>query len=306
MLTDIVEQVERGAPQRTLKGGALDLGARALPQIPRHSGDRNRTSPFAFTGDKFEFRAVGSSATSAWPNSVMNTIVADSIQHLAAELEKAAGPRPGSAKLQAAVRTVLKGVIKRHKRIIFNGDGYSKRWHLEAKRRGLPVLTDSVQAIPVLGSAKAVKLFGRHKVLNKAEVQSRVESLLEKYTQQLAIESEVMVMMARQFILPAATKQQTLLAQAVGSCREAGVDCGETLAALEEFAALLSRFNIALVRLEKAAGRRNGSLAQQARRFKRTVRPRMAELRTLGDELETRVAAEFWPLASYRELLFTK
>ena len=306
MLTDIVEQLEKGVPKRTLKAGALDLGARALPQIPRHSGDRNRTSPFAFTGDKFEFRAVGSSATSAWPNTVMNTIVADSLDQIATELEQRLGPKATPGRLQTGVRAVLKSIIKQHKRIIFNGDGYSPSWRVEARRRGLPDLADSVEAIPVLGAPKAIKLFGRYKVLNRAEVESRVHTLMEKYTHQLEIESESMVLMARQLIFPAATKHQTNLAHAVASCQEAGVNCSEMMATLEEFVGLVSRFKTALVKLEEASECRCDDVFEQARYLKRAVHPLMDELRELGDKLETQVAADLWPLASYRELLFIK
>src|SRR5688572_28685891 len=142
MLSDILEQVEKGLPKRTIRGGILDMGAKTLPQLPRHSGDRNRTSPFAFTGNKFEFRAVGSSASIAWPNTVLNTIVAESLDYVASELERAVGARPSPAKLQSAVISVLKKVIKQHKRVFFDGNNYSEEWHAEAERRGLPNLRD--------------------------------------------------------------------------------------------------------------------------------------------------------------------
>src|SRR5262249_11201646 len=153
-------------PSRTLKGGALDLGAASLPQLPRHSGDRNRTSPFAFTGNKFEFRAVGSSATAAWPNTVMNTIVAESLDYLATRLEKKVGPKPAAEKLEQAVLVLLQEVISSHKRVIFNGDGYSAEWHREAERRGLPHLRDTVEALPVLGAPQVIALFEKYRVLN--------------------------------------------------------------------------------------------------------------------------------------------
>ncbi|MDX2115376.1 MAG: glutamine synthetase III, partial [Planctomycetota bacterium] len=155
MLTDIIEQLETGTPKRTLRGGTLDLGARSLPQLPRDAGDRNRTSPFAFTGNKFEFRAVGSSQSSAWPNTVLNTIVAESLDVVATRLEKAVGANVTEAKLLVAVKSVLKDVIKEHKRVIFNGDGYTAEWHAEAERRGLPNLKDTVDAIPAFKSKKA-------------------------------------------------------------------------------------------------------------------------------------------------------
>src|SRR6185369_13634200 len=135
MLTDILAQIEKGVPKRTLRGGKLDLGARTLPQLPRHSGDRNRTSPFAFTGNKFEFRAVGSSAAVAWPVTVLNTIVADSLAFIADSLEKALGKNPTEAKLASAVASLLQKIVKQHKRVIFNGDGYDIAWHKEAEKR---------------------------------------------------------------------------------------------------------------------------------------------------------------------------
>jgi glutamine synthetase len=173
MLSDILAQVEQGLPKRTIQGGTLDLGARTLPQIPRHSGDRNRTSPFAFTGNKFEFRAVGSTASVAWPTTVFNTITAESLDYIATELEKAAGSNPSAAKQQSAVLGVLKKVIKEHKRVVFDGDGYSADWHVEAEKRGLPHLRDSVAAFPVLKAKKTVELFKKYGVLTRAEVDSR-------------------------------------------------------------------------------------------------------------------------------------
>ena len=136
MLTDILDQLESGKPRSTVKGGTLDLGATTLPLVPRHAGDRNRTSPFAFTGNKFEFRAVGSTAHVAWPNTVLNTIVAESLDFMATDLEKRAGKKPTAAKLESAVRAMLKGVVKKHRRVCFDGDGYNSKWHDEAAKIG--------------------------------------------------------------------------------------------------------------------------------------------------------------------------
>lgn len=306
MLTDIVEQLDKGAPKRTLKGGALRLGATTLPQIPRHSGDRNRTSPFAFTGKRFEFRAVGASATSAWPNTVMNTIVVESLDYLATELEAAVGNRPTAAKLEAAVKKVLKTVIKAHKRIIFNGDNYSPEWHAEAAKRGLPDLRNCVEAIPVLSSPKAVRLFKKYRVLNKAELQSRVNAFMEQYALTQNIEAEAMVLLARQAILPAALNHQARLAEAVASTQNAGVECPASRETLEQFVALVSRFTAKLKTLADAQSREHNDLLKRARYMNAEVAPRMDDLRQLGDELETQVAADLWPLPSYREVLFIK
>ncbi len=306
MLTDIVEQLEKGAPQRTLKRGAIDLGATTLPQLPRHSGDRNRTSPFAFTGNKFEFRAVGASATSAWPNTVINTIVAESIDYLATQLEKAVGPKPTRAKLETAVKAVLKKLVKQHKRVIFNGDNYAESWHKEAARRGLPNLKNSVEVIPVLSSKKTLDLFTKYRVLNKAEVQSRTNIFVHRYVEQLLIESEQMVLMGRTLILPAAIEQQRRQSEAIQLTEAVGVDCSSQKESLAALVDLLQRFTEKLDELAEADNHRQDDHVKQARYLRDKVIPLMNELRALGDELETVVAADIWPLPSYRELLFIK
>ncbi len=315
MLTDIIEQLEKGLPTRTIKGGAIDLGARSLPQIPRDTGDRNRTSPFAFTGNKFEFRAPGASMTAAWPNTIINTIVAESLDYLATELEKAAGARPTDAKLKGAVKSVLKKVVKQHKRIIFNGDNYAKKWEKEAEKRGLPNLRDSVEALPVLRTKKAVDLFRKYGVMNKAEVDGRVHILLEKYAMQLQIEAEQMVLIARQAILPAALEHQANLAEAVASTQAAGVEADHVQKMLEEFVALVTAFSKATDALDAArpgnglSGAHGGESEDPlklARMMRDKVIPKMNILRELGDKLEQHVAGDLWPLPTYRELLFIK
>ncbi|HEX6644056.1 MAG TPA: glutamine synthetase III [Gemmatimonadales bacterium] len=306
MLTDILEQLEKGSPQRTLRGGTLNLGARTLPQLPRHSGDRNRTSPFAFTGNKFEFRAVGSSASIAWPATVLNTIVAESIDHLATELEKAAGKNPSDEKRAEAVLAVLKKVIHEHKRVIFDGDGYSAAWHRDAEKRGLPILADSAAAFPVLGAKKAKDLFAKYNVLTPAEVESRMHIAVEKFVKQLTIEAETMVSIARAQILPASLEHQTLLAQAVASTDAAGVDAAEDREALAQFVEMVSRLRAATVALEKACAHHVADPLKHATHINGKVKPAMEELRAAVDALEVHVAAELWPLPTYRELLFLK
>ena len=307
MLTDIVNQLERGQPERTLKGGAMDLGARSLPMLRRDSGDRNRTSPFAFTGNKFEFRAVGASQSVAWPVTVVNTIVAESLDAIASEIEQRAGSsRPGPDKLQAAVLPVLQKVVSQHKRIIFNGDGYSAEWHAEAERRGLPNLKDCTTALTVLTSEKNRALFQRHGVLTKDELESRATILLEKYIKELHIEAEAMVLMARQVILPAAVSHQTHLSQAVSASKAAGAEHGEIKAELDLFAKLTAGFRSKLEALDQAHAHHEADHHAQAVYLKTKVLPLMSELRALGDELETRCATSLWPVPSYRELLFIK
>ncbi|HVZ36002.1 MAG TPA: hypothetical protein VG963_26425, partial [Polyangiaceae bacterium] len=252
MLTDIIEQLETGTPKRTIKGGQLDLGARTLPMLPRHSGDRNRTSPFAFTGNKFEFRAVGSSQSSAWPNTVLNTIVAESLDFVATSLEKSVGSSANETKLQNAAKALLKSIIKQHKRVIFNGDGYTSEWHAEAAKRGLPNFRNTVEALPALKSKKSVDLFKKFKVMNKAEVESRTHILMEKFNKQVAIEADTMVSMARTLLLPAAYKQQGRLAETIAATQAAGVEVDGQIEALELYVALVEKFTAAIDTLEEA------------------------------------------------------
>lgn len=301
MLTDIVEQLESGTIDRTLKGGALDLGARTLPQIPRHSGDRNRTSPFAFTGNKFEFRAVGSSQTVAWPNTVLNTMVAESLDYIATELEARLPESTSNEQRREAAVSVMQGIIRDHKRIIFNGDNYSAEWHAEAERRGLPNLRDSVAAIPALGTEKNVELFEKYSVLSREEVESRVHIFMEKYTKELQIESEAMVLIGRQIILPAAVEYQMHLATALSATEAAGAQAPHLRKTLEGFVDLVERYGRTLDALGEA-----DIQSEDARYVKDKVIPLMNELRGLADQLETRVASDLWPMPSYRELLFVK
>lgn len=306
MLEDIIDQLEKGTPNRTRTGGKLDLGARTLPQIPRHSGDRNRTSPFAFTGNKFEFRAVGSSGTAAWPATVLNTIVADSIEYLVDELEKAAGAKPTPAKIEQAVRKVLQTIVKEHRRVLFGGDNYSAEWHAEAERRGLPNLKDSTEAIPMLLAKKNIALFKKHKVLNKAEVDSRAHIYMESYVKRSQIESEQMVLMARVLFLPAAVEHQRRTAEAVAATEAAGIDATELRESLESFVDLVDRLRVAVNKLDEADNHSDGDPFAHAKYIRKTVHPLMEDVRELVDTLETQVAANLWPVPSYRELMFLR
>jgi glutamine synthetase len=305
MLTDLVEQLERGSPSRTLKGGRLDLGARTLPTLKRDSGDRNRTSPFAFTGNKFEFRAVGSSASVAWPNTMINTIVAESLDYLATEIEgRLKSENPTEAQLEKVVKSVLQQVVKEHKRVVFNGDGYSDEWHQEAEKRGLANLRSTPDALPALTTAKARALFKKYKVLSKAELDSRAEIFAEQYATRMRIEAETMHAMARQMILPAAFEHQRRVAETVASTEKAGVDATDARESLEEVAELVGRFRAQAAALQDALGSVPHAEAMKAARAMRDqVFPAMEELRRLGDALEDMVAADLWPMPTYRDLL---
>lgn len=201
---------------------------------------------------------------------------------------------------------MLKAVIKDHKRVIFNGDNYSEEWHKEAEKRGLPHLKDSVTAIPVLGQKKSKDLFKKYKILTPAEVDSRVAIFTDKYAMQIQIESEQMVLMARQLILPAALRHQSMLAEAVASTQGAGVETESEVRALEHFVDLLGRFREKVDALDEADNASEEDPGAHIKLFASKIRPLMDDVRVLGDELETHVAADLWPLPSYREMLFIR
>jgi len=305
-LTGILEALESGTTPRTQSGGELDLGAKTLPQIPRHLSDRNRTSPFAFTGNKFEFRAVGASATAAWPNTVLNTIVAESLDYMATTLESKLGENPSREALETAVKEVLRETIRRHKRVIFNGDNYAPEWHEEARKRGLPELKDSIEAIPLLHDERSVRLFEKYGVLNRAELDSRVNIFLERYALERQIEAETMVRIARRMILPAAVQYQRQLAETIHASTQAGADAGWLKSRLEQLNGLIRRFADAIDALDAVSDPPAGDPLAMATHMRDKAMPAMDALRSLGDQLEMLVPADLWPLPTYRELLFIK
>lgn len=307
MLTDIVHQIEKGSATSTKKGSDMDLGARTLPQIPRHSGDRNRTSPFAFTGNKFEFRAVGSNSSIAWPNAVINTIVAESIDHIASELEESVGAKPTEAKLKAAVKKLLKQIIKEHKRVLFDGDNYAQEWHEEAEKRGLPNFKDTVEALDALKTKKAKDVFKKYGVLNPVELEARYETYIEQYATKLRIEADTMVSIASNMILPAAVRYQGQLATAVAQTSAADVGCEELRASLEELSDLVCQLRANCSELQRLTHEQRAMEGHDAAKFLRdNVIPAMTELRSVADTLENIVADDLWPLPKYREMLFIK
>ncbi len=307
MLTDIVEQLESGNPRSTKKGTHLDLGARTLPMIPRHTGDRNRTSPFAFTGNKFEFRAVGSSGNIAWPATVLNTIVAESLDVIASQLEKELGknfePASDQDKLVKACKKVLQTIVKQHKRVLFDGDGYTTAWHEEAKKRGLPNHRESVVALEQLGTKKSIDVLKKFGVLSKVEVEARTHIHLEKYTKQVLIEAETAVSMSRTQILPAALRYQTELAEVVAATQAADVDASDAREQLEAYVELVAKLRQAIAGLEHATEHEGSDTVQHARHVRDAVRPAMSELRSICDNLETIIPRDLWPIPTYREML---
>lgn len=303
MLSDIIEQIEQGTPTRTLKNGAMDLGARTLPLLPRHSGDRNRTSPFAFTGNRFEFRAVGSSATATWPLTVMNTIVADSLAHIADAVEAIADQSASQEDRERATLGVLAGIVGDHKRVVFNGDNYTPQWHAEAARRGLPNFISTPDAVGAIASDETVALFERQKVLSRTELVSRQTITIEKYVKQVRIESDQMVRLARTMVLPAAIEHQRVLGESVAATQGADVACEEVRVLLEDAVAQTGSLIEAIKALEAVNDREVGESLDDARFMRDRVIPLMADLRDIADALELQIPAHLWPLPNYQELL---
>lgn len=306
MLSDIIEQLEKGGTKRTIKGGTIDLGSRMLPLIPRDSGDRNRTSPFAFTGNKFEFRAVGSTQSSAWPNTVLNTIVAESIDHVATQLEKTIGKNPSEAKVLTAVGALLKKLIKQHKRVLFSGDGYTEEWHKEAAKRGLPNFKDTVEALPVLKSKKAQDIFRKYKVMTPPETTSRAAIFIEKFNKQVSIEADTMIQMCRTQIMPSVIQHQKRLAETVAAANAANTDADVAREELDRYAEMIRELRTKLEKLEHAVEHHDADMWLHAKHIKQAVRPAMGELREIVDELEGVTSADLWPLPTYREMLFIR
>jgi glutamine synthetase len=303
MLTDIFEQIEKGGAKSTKHGGVLDTGVLVLPKLPRDAGDRNRTSPFAFTGNKFEFRAVSSNQSIGYPNIVLNLAVTESIDYMATELEKAV---QGGKSLNEAVAALLPKVIKENKQIIFNGNGYSKEWEKEAGKRGLLNLKNTVDALPQLVTKDATKLFETYKILNERELHARYEIMVETYNKTVNVEGQLMVLMANRYILPAAFEYQKDVAQSVSAVKAAGGKSVEGKKTLDALTKLVDEFKRRADKLEKALEHESPSAEKHAKHFRDVVVPAMAVLRETGDQLELMLPHESWPLATYREMLFIK
>ncbi len=303
-LQDVMDQLEAGTLKSTKQRGFMEIGVSVLPQLPRDAGDRNRTSPFAFTGNKFEFRALGSSFSIAGPNTVLNTIVAESIDFIATTLEaEVKGGKP----LNKAIQDLLPGVLKECKKVIFNGDGYSEEWHHEAERRGLPNLKSSVDAFPVIIRKDTVDLFAKYKVYSEKELQSRYAIYSEKYLKEITIEANMMVHMAKTMLLPASLRYQGEVAGAVVATSTAGVENTAQLNHLKELTAAITSLQTSTAALEESLDHHpHGDVYAHAKSVKDTVLPRMVDLRTAGDALETMVADDLWPIPTYREMLFIK
>ena len=301
-LEDVISQlIETGEAKSSKQGGKLNIGVHTLPELKKDATDRNRTSPFAFTGNKFEFRMVASSMSIAGANTVLNTIVADVLSDMADELEKAEN-------FDVAVHDLIKKTLTNHQRVIFNGNGYSEEWVAEAKRRGLPNVKTMVDAIPSLTSEKSIKMFEKFKVFSEVELHSRAEINYEAYSKAINIEAKTMIEMANKKYIPAVIKAVATLAESINSVKAAvpSADVSVQTTLLTESSALLTKAKAAVIRLQEvvaeAATKDEG--AEQATYFKDVVFAAMADLRAPIDALELIVDKEAWPVPTYGDLLF--
>ena len=293
-LQKVYAAIEAGKAQASKPGSFLGLGTPVLPPLPMHGGDRNRTSPFAFTGNKFEFRALGSSMSPALPNTVLNTIVAEAIDEMADAVKAAL--KGSGATLEKAVAKVVKESWAANKQVVFDGDGYSEAWHSEAEKRGLANLRTSPDALPWLVDRQTVAAFKKYKVLSKRELESRLEVFTEQYAVKINIEAETAAQIARTMLLPAAVRH-------LNELKASGLE--ELIGEVEP---LVKELHFALVKLEDANLKDNqpDGAMKWATYMRDTVVPAMEDVRQVADRLEKLVADDLWPLPKYSEMLFIK
>ena len=300
---DVCEQIEKGKATSSKAAGTLTVGVHTLPPLPQHAGDRNRTSPFAFTGNKFEFRAVGSAQSIAGPLVALNTIVAESLDWIATELEKATGG--DTSKLAAAVEKLLQQIVSEHKAVIFNGNGYSQEWHDEAKRRGLPNLRTTPDALATLASPKNIAMFEKYGVLSERELRSRSEIYMERYCKDINTEAQSALQIAKTLVLPASYRYQGELVDIAAKLKNLGKTVH--MGTLDKLTALVGELEGAILALEKVASHHGGGdLQAEVKHFHGDVIPAMTALREIADQIEAILPDDLWPLPTYREMLFIK
>jgi glutamine synthetase len=300
-LTDIFEQLAASGAKTSKQSGELKLGISSLPALPKDCTDRNRTSPFAFTGNRFEFRMVGSTQSTAGPTFVFNTIVADVLSEIADELEKAND-------VKACAQGIIKKIANANARVVYNGDNYTDQWVAEAKKRGLPNIRSTVDALKTVMDEDNVAVFERQNVLTKAELAARTEVLLEAYSMVINIEAKTMLNIAKRQIQPAVAAYSAQLGNAVREVTAAGVNADTQVAMLKEVCSLMTSLQSGLEALEKATAKAGEieDTTKQADAYKASVIPAMQAVRDSADQLETIVDADIWPLPSYAEMMFLK
>jgi len=299
-LWEVIETIITGKPSSKVVGGHMTLGVNTLPPLPLDTTDRNRTSPFAFTGNKFEFRMVGSSQSIAAPNFVLNTIVAETLSQIADRLDKASD-------FTSEVNAVVKDIVIKHNRIIFNGNNYAEEWVTEAARRGLPNLKSTVEAIPAVATEKNVKVFAKHGVLSEVESMSRYEIMLESYVKTMRIEALTMVEMASRQILPVALASMKKVADTVSSLAAAGAKTDMVKKILDKTVDLATSLEANTAALQHCVDHLDGAegdILTHAKYIHEKVVPAMAALRADADALEVLVDSAMWPMPTYIDLLF--
>ena len=299
-LADVFEQIAAGGATSSKEKGHLEIGVDTLPVLPTAPGDRNRTSPFAFTGNRFEFRAPGSLQSIAGPMVTINTILAEALDYLATELEALVD---AGTEFNTAVQTVLQKVITDHGKVVFNDDGYADAWQVEAAERGLPNLRTTLDALPELITEESMELFSKYGVFNHREMHSRYEIALEQYILAIDVEAELTLEMANTMILPAAVRYQTELATNVASLKAAGVEADTST--LEEVSGSIAELRAGIAALRSEINHDDVQSAEKhAEHAQKGLLPAMDAVRKAADALEGMVADDLWPLPTYQEMLF--
>lgn len=298
-LTDIYQQIKKGAASSSKQGGRLQLGVTTLPAIPMDTTDRNRTSPFAFTGNKFEFRMPGSSQSLSGPNFVLNTIIAETLSEMADELQ-------GAKNINVAVQKLLQKYAREHEAIIFNGDNYTQEWVEEAKKRGLHNIRNCVDGLNAMMDKENAKVMIKHGTLPKGEIHARHEILLENYVKTINIEAKTMLYMARREILPSLISYTTDLAHGVNAVEAAGVEAGAQTKLLQQVNEAAAEMSLAIDVLADvvSVAASEPEVLKKAKAYRDIVVPAMVSLRKVSDGIEPVVDAEYWPLPTYADMLF--
>jgi glutamine synthetase len=299
-LTDVFDQIAKGAATSSKTKGQLKIGVDTLPVLHSDPGDRNRTSPFAFTGNRFEFRAPGSQQSIAGPMVTLNTILAEALDYIATKLESLVA---GGTEFNEAVQSVLQEIIAAHGNVVFNGDGYTEAWQAEAAERGLPNLRTTLDALPQLVTEESLELFSKYGVFSHREMHSRYEIALEQYILSVEVEARLTLEMATTLVLPAAIRYQTELAGNLASLQAIGLTGDDST--LAEVSSALAGLRAGLAKLRHELGSKVGKKAEaHAQHAQGSLLPAMAAVRAASDQLESLVADDLWPLATYQEMLY--
>jgi glutamine synthetase len=295
-LADVFEQLKAGGVKTSKSKGVMEIGVDTLPKLPKDAGDRNRTSPFAFTGNRFEFRAVGGGQSIAGPLIALQTAIAEALDYIAGKLEASIG---SGKTLNASIQTLLTELANEHAAIVFNGNGYSEEWHKEAEKRGLPNYKTTVDALPVLNSPDVIKLFDKYNVLTPRELKSRHDIYFETYVKTVLVEARLVVKMGKTIILPAAIRYQAELGAAAASS-------GPAKKLLAEVSGYADKLDAGIASLEKALAHESSSVEAEAKHLKDEVLPLMLTVRAAADSIESVIADDLWPLPTYQEMLFMR